>query len=760
MKTKTNKKHMLIYILVILVLAIVAVFLIVGNPFTYLNDKVISSNSYQDEESYGDVSSIFQDQIESYLSSYLANAESNLGYVTEDDMTAITAEITTGVLNSVPANELTEENWEEIRQFVADAVATAMTEYNILNEGDTSQEFELTDEFKNYITSQVVPAITAEYQIYKNDIENLRSSLTKISNEYSKNKASYDTLINNIENSLKTINVDIKRVSDVASSTTEVDNLKTLTANLDTNIKNLTTALTDYKSETAQNFTTVENEIAELTSKINSAIARLEQLTQQQIEDVKTNLKAQIEANSNLLDSQKKEYTEKIDAIQASTSSDLMNAVGQLQNDFAQKNSETTTLLQQSINNLYGGADGNITIKELVTQIQNNADYTDEQKNQLLELINARYGTLESTTRTNIDNVKSDLEQEVENRKQYTDDAIAGLKTSLADQLAQITKDLSDLRNQINLTKDQVGNVKDTLIAKIQANSDLLDSQKQDYITKIEALDASTSTELQQKVSQLQGEIIQKADENATNLTNAITTLYGGADGNVTISELITQIQNSNDYTDEQKTQLVELINSKYGTLETTTKKNIDDVKADLTQEVKDRKQYTDKAVAGLNTTLSNEIATLTKNLSTTDTNLSNTNKDLSSTKTDLSNTKKDLSDTKTTVTDHEKRLVTAETDISNINTSIDSMTTDEWINSFTIKTSDWISSGNKYYYRVSNANIKMTPESDITVNYADSSIQVDSYVQQTGYFDIYVNTVPTGNVVVNYVHIQNRATN
>lgn len=587
MKTKTNKKHMLIYISVILVLAIVAIFLIVGNPFTYLNDKVISSNSYQDEESYGDVSSIFQDQIESYLSSYLANAESNLGYVTEDDMTAITAEITTGVLNSVPANELTEENWEEIRQFVADAVATAMTEYNILNEGDTSQEFELTDEFKNYITSQVVPAITAEYQIYKNDIENLRSSLTKISNEYSKNKASYDTLINNIENSLKTINVDIKRVSDVASSTTEVDNLKTLTANLDTNIKNLTTALTDYKSETAQNFTTVENEIAELTSKINSAIAKLEQLTQQQIEDVKTNLKAQIEANSNLLDSQRKEYTDKIDAIQASTSSDLMNAVGQLQNDISQKNSETATLLQQSIKNLYGGADGNITIKELVTQIQNNADYTDEQKNQLIDLINAKYGTLESSTKTNIDTIKTDLTQEVENRKQYTDDAINDLKTSLSGQLANLTKDMSSTKSD-----------------------------------------------------------------------------------------------------------------------------------------------------------------------------LSNTKSDLSNTKTDLSNTKKDLSDTKTTVTDHEKRLVTAETDISNINTSIDSMTTDEWINSFTIKTSDWISSGNKYYYRVSNANIKMTPESDITVNYADSSIQIDSYVQQTGYFDIYVNTVPTGNVVVNYVHIQNRATN
>ncbi len=589
MKTKANanKKHMLIYIAVILVLAIIAFFLIVGNPFKYFSDKVISSNSYQDEESYGDVSSIFQDQIESYLSSYLANAEDNLGYVTEDDMTAITAEITTGILNSVPANELTEDNWNEIRQFVTDAVATAMTEYNISNAGDTSQEFVLTDEFKNYITSQVVPAITAEYQIYKNDIEDLRSSLTKISNEYSKNKASYDTLIQNIENSLKTINVDVKRVSDVASSTTEIDNLKTVTSNLETNIKNLSTALDSYKSETAQNFTDVEKEIAELTDKVNSAIARLEQLTQQQIEDVKTNLKAQIEANSNLLDSQKEEYTKKIDEIQASTSSDLMNAVGQLQNDITQKNNETTTLLQQTINNLYGGADGTVTIQELINQIQNNTDYTDEQKNQLIELINAKYGTLESSTKTNIDTVKSDLAKEVENRKQYTDDAINDLKTSLSGQLASLTKDMSSTKSD-----------------------------------------------------------------------------------------------------------------------------------------------------------------------------LSNTKSDLSDTKTDLSNTKNDLKDTKTTVTDHEKRLTTAETDISNINASIDSMTTDEWINSFTIKTSDWISSGNKYYYRVSNANIKMTPESDITVNYADSSIQVDSYVQQTGYFDIYVNTVPTGNVVVNYVHIQNRATN
>ena len=108
MKTKKNQKYLLIYITIGLVVVIAGVFLIIGNPFKYFDDKVISSNSYQDEESYGDVSSIFQDQIESYLSSYLQSAD-NLGYVTEDDMSAVTAEITTGILNSIPETDLTEK---------------------------------------------------------------------------------------------------------------------------------------------------------------------------------------------------------------------------------------------------------------------------------------------------------------------------------------------------------------------------------------------------------------------------------------------------------------------------------------------------------------------------------------------------------------------------------------------------------------------------------------------------------------------------
>ena len=84
-------------------------------------------------------------------------------------MTAVTAEITSGVLNSIPESEINEKNWKEIRQFVSNAVATEMTAYNLSSTNDTTQQFELTDEFRNYITNQIVPAITAKYQIYNND---------------------------------------------------------------------------------------------------------------------------------------------------------------------------------------------------------------------------------------------------------------------------------------------------------------------------------------------------------------------------------------------------------------------------------------------------------------------------------------------------------------------------------------------------------------------------------------------------------------
>ena len=481
MKTKKNQKYLLIYITIGLVVVIAGVFLIIGNPFKYFDDKVISSNSYQDEESYGDVSSIFQDQIESYLSSYLQSAD-NLGYVTEDDMSAVTAEITTGILNSIPETELTEKNWDEIRQFVTDAVTTEMTTYNLTNNESTIKRFELTDEFKNYINSQIVPAITAEYQIYNNDIDDLRKSLSNLSNEYAKNKASYDSLINNIKSSMNTIVTDIKRVSDVASSTDEIDKLKETAkningqvdslkkdtqnqldsaknelqaqidaekANLTTNITNLTTVLNNYKSETAQNFTTVDGEISALEAKINEAIASITQITQQQVNDVKTSLKAQIDSNSSLLDSQKREYTAMVDSLQASTTTELASAVSNMESSIKSKTEENANSLKNAIGNLYGGADSNITISELLTQIADSNDYTDEQKTQLTELINTKYGSLESSTQKNIDTVKDDLTKEVEARKSYTDTAVDSLRTSVGEQLAEITQQLADTKAEI-----------------------------------------------------------------------------------------------------------------------------------------------------------------------------------------------------------------------------------------------------------------------------------------------------------------------
>lgn len=477
MKLKVSKKQIVLCVAIVIVAALIATILLVGNPANLIRDKVVSSDTYTDDVNYGDVSSVFQDQIESYLASYLEQADS-LGYVTEDDMTAVTAEITSGVLNSIPESEINEKNWKEIRQFVSNAVATEMTAYNLSSTNDTTQQFELTDEFRNYITNQIVPAITAEYQIYNNDVEDLRNSLTRISNEYAANKAAYDALITNIQNKLSSLNVDITRVSDVASNTSTVDNLEQKTndldskinntaqdlntkidentRDLDSSIKNLSNVLNDYKSETSTSFTTVNNEIKNLSADITDIVAQLTQITEDQVKEVKTSLTAQIEANTDLLDSQKKEYSDLINSLEASTTTELTKKVTELQNSITSSANSNADALNSAIDNLYGDADGNITISDLLSQISASNDYTNDQKNQLTELINNKYGDLQSSTNYAISDIKSDLADEIQNRKNYTDTAVNNLRTTLAGQIANLTTDLSSTKASVQSSLDDI----------------------------------------------------------------------------------------------------------------------------------------------------------------------------------------------------------------------------------------------------------------------------------------------------------------
>ena len=104
------------------------------------------------------------------------------------------------------------------------------------------------------------------------------------------------------------------------------------TRDLDSSIKNLSNVLNDYKSETSTSFTTVNNEIKNLSADITDIVAQLTQITEDQVKEVKTSLTAQIEANTDLLDSQKKEYSDLINSLESSTTTELTKKVTELQN--------------------------------------------------------------------------------------------------------------------------------------------------------------------------------------------------------------------------------------------------------------------------------------------------------------------------------------------------------------------------------------------------------------------------------------------
>ena len=206
--------------------------------------SISSQGENVNEATFGSMTEVFKDQIKSYLEEYFKSED--LGYITDEDIATISAEITTGVLNSLPESGVTDADWETIREFVTSAVTEKAIELNT-GKAETTSSDVVSDELKAYIKETIVPSITAEYQIYSNTVEDLKNSLKSLSVEYSKNMAMYDTLIDSIQNKL----------NHISSSGATKEELLSLYAD----IENLQKILDGYKSETSTNITTINNEM-------------------------------------------------------------------------------------------------------------------------------------------------------------------------------------------------------------------------------------------------------------------------------------------------------------------------------------------------------------------------------------------------------------------------------------------------------------------------------------------------------------------
>ncbi len=161
------------------------------------------------------------------------------------------------------------------------------------------------------------------------------------------------------------------------------------------------------------------------------------------------------------------------------------------------------------------------------------------------------------------------------------------------------------------LSESALAGIKSELLAQIAANKDLLEEQKAQLQEEIEQLSASTAAELAEQVSAIREKISENADANAEALANAISNLYGEADNSVTIELLLAQIQANTELTENQKTELMEII----ANLQISTDADIEEVKELLNTEVSNRVTAIAEACTELNTTLNTAIEQLSQDI-------------------------------------------------------------------------------------------------------------------------------------------------
>lgn len=505
-------------------------------------------------------------------------------------------------------------------------------------------------------------------------------------------------------------------------------------------------------TEVSGNFEKTEfqaQDLTELTMSLADAKSQLSALVDDQIATLKSSLTAQISANKELTEQQKGELAGKINALSATTTSELNQQVMALQQEISAASSKNAMDLQAAIAKLLGGANGETTIQDLLDQIDGNAEYSDEVKASLVAMIQG----LSSDTSASISSISGDVESlqnslaaEVAKRDAAIQSAVGNLESSLQSSIMNLSNRLTQSEAQLEaLVADQIETLKSALTAQIATNKSLADEDKTELINQINNLEVSTTEELNEQVRLLQEQVLNSSSASSEELQSALKSLLGGADADTTIQDLLNQISANTAYSDSTKAELKQLVSG----LSTDTNAklssingDISKIQEDLSAEVTARNEAIKEAVGTLRTTMNETISAIQGDMS-------NIQSDLSAVQGDVSTVQGNLSAVQGDVTNVQQN-------VDAINSSLQEMTTDVWISGFTISKSSFAYDGTYYACKLTNDGFKA--DSDVIIDYSTKTgFSVADYVQADGSLTIRVKATPSNDIVINSIHIQNK---
>lgn len=227
----------------------------------FRKSNVGPETQYADQEQYA---SAVDDGISSSLKDYMSQVTDENGnqVISDEAVEEIIAQITNGVLNSLPE---TIQNDENTVAYIREMIATAVTEEikenneNVMSSEDYIVTTSASKDTLYYIDNVVVPMLTAELQISEGEVDDLKNSLTTISHTYKTDSDKYDSLINDISARLTKLEEIVKNSSSTSETTNNSSTTNISTKDYDkeiqalmSDLKSLEGALTDYKSVTSK----------------------------------------------------------------------------------------------------------------------------------------------------------------------------------------------------------------------------------------------------------------------------------------------------------------------------------------------------------------------------------------------------------------------------------------------------------------------------------------------------------------------------
>ena len=489
--TMGNNKRLLIVAGLVAVLVILSVFFCGYALFTKSAGK---EAKYTNQEQYA---SATDDGVSSSLKAYMNQMTDENGnkVISDEAAEEIIAQITNGVLNSLPE---TLQNDEETVSYIREMIATSVTEQikenneNVMSSEDYAVTTSASKDTLYYIDNVVVPMLTAELQISNGEVEDLKNSLTTISKTYSTDSNKYDSLINDISTRLskleKTVNNSSTSNSSNNSSTTNTSNTTTgkdydkeIQALL-SDLSSLESVLTNYKSVTSRQITTLEDEIASAKETFNESLNalatrtdELEDYTEEQVAEIKAMLLKKIGESQNLTTTEITELQDIINNLVIRNEADLSGLQKQIEDAIAAsdlKNSEALKSAVSSMETLIASQledqvkknseldatdaslqdqilkQGRLTDAELEAlknslqgQIDNNKDLSDEERQKLLDIIN----NMDNSTASSITSIKKYFMEQLGDTNENITNIVNGMEI-----------DLTDIRNAIANNKNAI----------------------------------------------------------------------------------------------------------------------------------------------------------------------------------------------------------------------------------------------------------------------------------------------------------------